>query len=121
MGTMRKEALLEDLAPFTKLIAHELLAHLKEGGLILAPASIASQRADSRSPDGRELLTLKEAAALLDHNYFWLSRNYRRLNLRPVRISGKRLFMRKEVESLLERHRARFRGRPPKPSSSAVI
>ena len=114
MLSSKKEAMLEELTPLTKLIATELLAQLKEGGLVLTPASAAGQVAGSKQPDGRELLTLKDAAAMLGHNYFWLSRNYRRLNLRPVRLSGKCLFMRKEIESLLERHQVRFRGRPPK-------
>lgn len=114
MRTPRSEVVLEELAPLTKLIAHELLAQLKEGGLVLTPSSAISQSVAAAQQDGRELLTLKEAAAMLDHNYFWLSRNYKRLSLRPVRISGKRLFMRKEIENLLERHQVRFRGRPTK-------
>ena len=113
---MKRAALLEELAPLTRLIAQELLAQLKEDGLALAPQVVADDRrtADSEAEPG--LLTLRAAASLLDHNYFWLSRNYKRLQLRPVRISGKLLFTRKELEEALERHKARFRGRPPRPS-----
>jgi len=101
--------LLEELAPLTKLIAQELLAQLKEDGLVLAPQPPAPAPVDPEP-----LLTMREAAQLLEHNYFWLSRNYRRLQLHPVRISGKILFTRAEIEAALERDKTRFRGRPPR-------
>ncbi len=111
---MKRAALLEELAPLTRLIAQELLAQLKEDGLVLASQSLAINGREADSPKTPELLTLREAASLLGHNYFWLSRNYRRLQLRPVQISGKLLFPRKELGEALERHKARFRGRPSK-------
>jgi len=44
-----------------------------------------------------ELLNLKRTAELLDHSYFWLSRNYQRLGLKPSRIGGNLLFQRADV------------------------
>lgn len=121
MGSMKREALLEELAPLTKLIAQELAAQLKEHGLVLAPGTNGGQVTDPIPTGGQELSTLKETAVLLGHSYFWLSRNYKRLNLRPVRISGKLLFTRQDVENLLNRQKARFRGRPPRPSDQPPL
>jgi hypothetical protein len=39
---MKKESLLEKMASFTRLIARELFALMKEGGLTLVPGSIGS-------------------------------------------------------------------------------
>ena len=59
-----------------------------------------------------DYMNLRRTAARLDHSYFWLSRNYRRLGLRPSRVGGKLLFERKEVDQLLKRLRVGLRGRP---------
>ena len=59
-----------------------------------------------------DYLNLRRTAARLDHSYFWLSRNYRRLGLRPSRIGGKLLFERREVDLLLKRQKVGVSGRP---------
>lgn len=59
-----------------------------------------------------DYLNLRRTAARLDHSYFWLSRNYRRLGLRPSRIGGKLLFERKEVDHLIKRLKIGISGRP---------
>ena len=59
-----------------------------------------------------DYMNLRRTAARLDHSYFWLSRNYRRLGLRPSRIGGKLLFERREVDQLLKRQKVGVSGRP---------
>lgn len=59
-----------------------------------------------------DYLNLRRTAVRLDHSYFWLSRNYKRLGLRPSRVGGKLLFERKEVDQLLKRLKIGVSGRP---------
>jgi hypothetical protein len=59
-----------------------------------------------------DYLNLRRTAARLDHSYFWLSRNYKRLGLRPSRVGGKLLFERKEIDQLLKRLKIGVSGRP---------
>ena len=94
----------------SRTVVLELLAQLKSEGMVLSrqPNSVAT--VGFNAP--KSLLNLKETAQLLDHSYFWLSRNYKKLGLRPSCIGGKLLFHQGEIARLLDRHRIRARGRP---------
>ena len=97
------------LLPLSRLIVQEVINRLREDGLVFMAGSAAS----APPPDDRdERIALKEAAPLLGHGYFWLSRNYMRLGLRPSKIGGKLLFERKEVEKLLNKQKVGAVGRP---------
>lgn len=102
---MTSESLLEQFGPLSKLIVNEVIAQLKQDGLVLStppPAAVPEE----------EFLNLASAAELLDHSYFWLSRNYKRLGLKPSRIGGKLLFRRAGIFELVKRRMIRAPGRP---------
>jgi hypothetical protein len=96
----------EQFLPLSRLIVQEVMHRLTEGGFVLAgaPPAPTAYRDDHHS--------LKDAARMLGHGYFWLSRNYMRLGLRPSRIGGKLLFEREEVERLKADRKVRPAGRP---------
>ena len=98
----------QQLLPLSRLIVQEVINRLREDGLILT----AGGNLQSSLEDSEERITLKTAAQMLGHGYFWLSRNYMRLGLRPSKIGGKLLFERKEVEKLLVQRKVRAVGRP---------
>jgi hypothetical protein len=97
------------LLPLSRLIVQEVINRLREDGLVLSAGTGA---AVSSIDEREERIALKTAAQMLGHGYFWLSRNYMRLGLRPSRIGGKLLFERKEVERLLNERKVRAAGRP---------
>ena len=96
----------EQFLPLSRLIVQEVIHRLREGGLVLAGGPPA------QAIDADEHLSLRDAARLLGHGYFWLSRNYIRLGLRPSRIGGKLLFERREVETFVDQRKIRPAGRP---------
>ena len=95
------------LLPLSRLIVQEVINRLREDGLVFTTGSLAPP-----TEDRDERIALKEAAPMLGHGYFWLSRNYMRLGLRPSKIGGKLLFERKEVEKLLNKQKVGAVGRP---------
>jgi transposase len=97
------------LLPLSRLIVQEVINRLREDGLVLAAEA---RSVAPSSEDQEERIALKVAAQMLGHGYFWLSRNYMRLGLRPSRIGGKLLFERKEIERLLNERKVRAVGRP---------
>lgn len=103
----RMEAVMTgNLEPLCDLIVERLLERLRgDGGRNLSPAP---------APEKDAVLVLEEAASRLQHGYHWLSRNYRKLGLRPSRIGGKLLFREKDVNALITREKLCFRGRPKK-------
>ena len=106
---MLSDSLLEQFGPLSKLIVNEVIAQLKQDGLVLStpPGTTAL------APDPEEeLMNLASTAELLDHSYFWLSRNYRRLGLKPSRIGGKLLFQKADIFELVNRQKIRSPGRP---------
>lgn len=111
---MLSESILAQLGPLSKLIVIEVIAQLKQDGFVL---SSKDARPETHGPMSAitpedELLNLKRTAELLDHSYFWLSRNYQRLGLKPSRIGGKLLFQRADVFALVKRQKVRSPGRP---------
>lgn len=68
--------------------------------------------APGEHPGGGDYMNLRRTAGRLDHSYFWLSRNYKRLGLRPSKVGGKLLFERREVDQLLKRLKVGASGRP---------
>ena len=97
----------QQLLPLSRMIVQEVINRLREDGLVLAAGADPLASADRE-----ERIALKAAAQMLGHGYFWLSRNYMRLGLRPSRIGGKLLFERNEVERLLVQKKVRAAGRP---------
>ena len=97
------EEFLASLQPLSQLIVEKVLERM--GGP-------ASDHPDERQRDRGEALALDESAAELQHSYYWLSRNYRKLGLRPSKVGGKLLFMRRDIAALLARQQVRYRGRP---------
>ena len=97
------EEFLASLQPLSQLIVDKMLERM--GGSV-------PDLPDERQRDRGEVLALDEAAAELQHSYYWLSRNYRKLGLRPSRVGGKLLFMRRDIAALLVRQQVRYRGRP---------
>ena len=97
------------LLPLSRLIVQEVIDRLRKDGLIFTAGATAVA---PPSEDREERVALKVAAQMLGHGYFWLSRNYMRLGLRPSRIGGKLLFERKEVERYLNQQKVRASGRP---------
>ena len=106
---MTSEQILQQLGPLSKLIVNEVIIQLKQDGFILASGKSEPEGA---ATDDAELMNLARAAELLDHSYFWLSRNYKRLGLKPSRIGGKLLFQRDDVFALVKRNKVRTAGRP---------
>jgi hypothetical protein len=106
------ERLLQELGPLSRLIVNEVIQQLKQDGLVLSINAKADPADAPALSDRDELLNLTRAAELLDHSYFWLSRNYTRLGLKPSRIGGKLLFQREDVFTLLKRQKVRAPGRP---------
>jgi hypothetical protein len=104
---MISDSLSEQFGPLSKLIVSEVIARLKQNGMMLSTAAAAIPE--------EEHLNLPRAAELLDHSYFWLSRNYKRLGLRPSRIGGKLLFRRLDLLELMKRREVRAPGRPRMP------
>ncbi len=74
--------------------------------------SIQGEEIREKGPEDGGLLNMARTAEMLDHSYFWLSRNYRRLGLKPSKIGGKLLFHREDVFALLKRKRVGVAGRP---------
>lgn len=105
---MLSETLMAQLGPLSKLIVNEVIAQLKQDGLVLSPAVAAP----STTASEEELLNLVQASEMLDHSYFWLSRNYKRLGLKPSRIGGKLLFEKRDVFALVKRQKVGAPGRP---------
>ena len=87
--------------PLSEQIADVILARISAGQV--SPYDLH----DKDKP-----LSIGQTASLLGHNYFWVSRNYKKLGLRPSRIGGKLLFNRKEILALVESRRVRTAGRP---------
>lgn len=104
---------IEKLEPLSRMIVTEVLIRLKEDGYLVRSGTEQTGHLEARQERlDEQLLGLWEAAKLLEHSYFWLSRNYRRLGLKPSRIGGKLLFERADVRSLLKRQKVGKRGRP---------
>lgn len=103
----------DHLKPLSTLIVDQLIErfHLNPQALASFLDAQVLQRSQTSKADD-ELLSLKEAATLLNHSYCWLSRNYRKLGLRPSRVGGKVLFKGKDVQLLLNRNTIRSPGRP---------
>lgn len=104
---------MERLMPLTRMIVVELFARLKEDGLLVTASTNSGPIAGQiPSKNQTEMLNLHEAANRLNHSYFWLSRNYKKLGLRPSRIGGKLLFDKSEIERLIQRRKVGRPGRP---------
>ncbi len=107
------QSLIEKLEPLSRMIVNEVLVRLKEDGyLVRGTASLEGEAKAALGQQESELLGLWEAAKLLEHSYFWLSRNYRSLGLKPSKIGGKLLFERGDVRALLKRQKVGRVGRP---------
>lgn len=110
---MQSKNTAEAVEPVSTLTAEELIAKFAGRGLAFSPQpNPTALQASLHSKEASAPLNLKQAAEYLDHSYFWLSRNYRKLGLRPSRIGGKLLFSKKEITHLLTRFRVKSRGRP---------
>ncbi|MBI3550888.1 MAG: hypothetical protein HY077_00090 [Elusimicrobia bacterium] len=109
---MSSERLLQQLGPLSKLIVNEVIIQLKQDGFVLSNGVKPESTGASAQPDEDTLMNLTRAAELLDHSYFWLSRNYKRLGLQPSRIGGKLLFQKEDVFALVKRHKVKAPGRP---------
>lgn len=95
------------LGPLSELIVAKLLERIR------ADPEILSDRRGERGIANEDLLALEDAAAKLQHSYSWLSRNYRKLGLRPSRVGRNLLFKGTDIDALVARQKVRFRGRPP--------
>lgn len=76
----------------------------------------AEAKAASASPSG--WLTMEQAAAMMGYSYFWLSRNWKQLGLRPTSPKpgsrARRMFEAKEIEEFMRDNKFTRRGRPRK-------
>lgn len=110
---MSDKILTEHLKPLSALIVDQLIEHFQLNRQALTGLLDAQDPKRGRlSKVDDDLLSLKEAASLLNHSYCWLSRNYRKLGLRPSRVGGKVLFKGKDVQLLLNRNTISSPGRP---------
>ena len=105
---------LASLQPLSEIIAEKILERLRESSPTITGAPDDVEPPENSS----DVLALDEAAAELQHSYYWLSRNYRKLGLRPSKVGGKLLFMRRDIAALLARQQVRYRGRPRAASRS---
>lgn len=73
-----------------------------------------AQADESAGPKAPSRLTMKQAAEIMHHSYFWLSRNYKRLGLHPTNYGFPLLFDALEIEECMKRNTKTYRGRPRK-------
>lgn len=113
MSSITTERLIERLTPLSQLIVNEVMIRLKQEGYFVAGKKETETPAgQGQVGEKRQLLNLASAAEMLDHSYYWLSRNYRRLGLKPSRIGGKLLFQKEDVYALIKRQKVGTPGRP---------
>lgn len=76
----------------------------------------AEAKATSALPSG--WLTMAQAAAMMGFSYFWLSRNWKQLGLRPTSPKSgsraRRMFEAKEIDEFMRAKKFTRRGRPRK-------